>query len=125
MKLLSRAPAAADPGPVMRIGGTIMLALLLTPLIFWVQNSQLADGDIPRCDSVPVIRQLRETASVRHPRMVADVIRDIQSVGYDPQIGHRICMATLGEGAAARQLKFAISRTNSSPPGLHVEAVSD
>ncbi|MDF1628301.1 MAG: hypothetical protein P1U78_00780 [Alcanivoracaceae bacterium] len=115
----------ADPERVIRIGGAMMLALLMMPLAFWLQRSLVVDDSVPRCDAAAVLRQLRTVTSVQHPQAAMDAIRDIHSVGFDAQIGHRICMATLGEGVGARQLKFAISHRNSSPHTLRVEAVSD
>jgi hypothetical protein len=109
----------------MRIGGAMMLVLLMMPLAFWLQRSLVVDDNVPRCDAGAVLEELRTLTSVRHPLEAMGPIRDIHSVGFDAQIGHRICMATLGEGARARQLKFAISHRNSSPRTLRVEAFSD
>ncbi|MCC1497381.1 hypothetical protein [Alcanivorax sp. 1008] len=125
MTVSDRSMSRADPERVMRIGGVMMLVLLMMPLAFWLQKSLLVDNSVPRCDAGAVLKELRTLTSVRHPLDAMDPIRDIHSVGFDAQIGHRICMATLGHGAHARQVKFAISHRNSSPPILRVEAVSD
>lgn len=125
MSVSSRAEMTADPQRVARIGGAMMLVLLLMPLAFWLQKSLVAAGNVPSCDAGPVLKQLRTITSTAHPQAATDAIRDIHSVGVDGQIGHRICMATLGEGGQARQLKFAISHSDSAPHTLRVEAVSD
>jgi hypothetical protein len=104
----------------------MMLLLLLMPLAFWVQKSVMGDDSELRCDADVVLKQLRAmTSDSRLQTNSMDVIRDIQSVGFDPQIGHRICMARVGDGANARHLKFAISHTDSLPHTLRVEAVGD
>jgi hypothetical protein len=120
-----RALIPANPERVMRIGGAMMLVLLMMPLAFWMQKSLSEDDSVPRCDADTVLQQLRAATSAEHSQVAMDAIRDIQSVGYDAQIGHRICMATLGEGPRARQLKFAVSHSDSSSRTLRVEAVSD
>ena len=125
MSVSSRAETATSPQKVMRVGVAMMLVLLLMPLAFWLQKSLAMDGSVPPCDAGPVLKQLRAATSSPNAPVVIEAIRDIHSVGFDAQIGHRICMATLGEGAQVRQLKFAISVTDSNPGTLRVEAVSD
>ena len=89
-----------DPQRVVVIGGAMMLLLLMMPLLFWMEGRAWGLDQVPECDSPPVLTQLR----LAYPRVtqtpLPEVIRDVQSVGLDRRLGHRICYARVGDGQA-------------------------
>ncbi len=127
MKYPEHLMAAYRPGPerVVIIGGSLMLMLLLLPLLFWFEGRAWGDEPVPDCDSLPVLSQLREA----YPRVVHaplnEIIRDVQSVGLDRRLGHRMCYARVGEGDQARRLKFAVSYQDDANDSVRIELVTD
>jgi hypothetical protein len=118
---------AHRPGPerVAVIGGSLMLALLMLPLLFWFDDRVWERERVPDCDSLPVLAELRKAyPQVAHAPLSA-VIRDVQSVGMDRRLGHRMCYARVGEGDEARRLKFAVSYRNDANDSVRIELAID
>lgn len=119
--------AARRPGPeqVVVIGGGMMLMLLMLPLLFWFEGRAWGGERVPDCDSLPVLSQLREV----YPRVARAplnaVIQDVQSVGLDRRLGHRMCYAKVGEGEQARRLKFAVSYQDDANDKVRIELATD
>lgn len=127
MNYRDQALVANRPGPerVVIIGGGMMLILLMLPLLFWFEGRAWGDERVPDCDSLPVLAQLREV----YPRVARaplnEIIRDVQSVGLDRRLGHRMCYARMGEGDQGRRLKFAVSYQDDANDSVRIELVTD
>ncbi len=119
--------AVRRPGPerVAVIGGGLMLALLMLPLLFWFDDRTRGDEGVPDCDSLPVLSLLREIYPQVTNTPLDDVIRDVQSVGMDRRLGHRICYARIGESQQQRQLKYAVSYQHDANDSVRIELVAD
>jgi hypothetical protein len=114
-----------DPQRVIVIGGTMMLLLLMMPLLFWMEGRIRGQGQVPECDSLPVLSQLRAAYPKVTQTPLTEVLRDVQSVGLDRSLGHRICYARVGSGAAARRLKYAVSYQDDANDSVRIELVID
>lgn len=118
---------AYRPGPerVIVLGGSLMLILMMLPLLFWFEGRAWGGERVPDCDSLAVLAQLREA----YPRVahapLNEIVRDVQSVGLDRRLGHRICYARVGDGEQARQLKFAVSYLEDAKDSIRLELVTD
>lgn len=113
------------PERVAVIGGSLMLVLLMLPLLFWFDGRAWGDERVPDCDSLSVLAELRKVyPQVAHAPLNA-VIRDVQSVGMDRRLGHRMCYGRVGEGDEARRLKFAVSYQNDANDSVRIELVTD
>ena len=119
--------AVRRPGPerVAVIGGSVMLALLMLPLLFWFDGRAWGDQRVPDCDSLPVLLQLREVYPQVTNTPLDDVIRDVRSVGMDRRLGHRICYARIGERQQKRRLKYAVSYQHDANDSVRIELVAD
>jgi hypothetical protein len=119
--------AAGRPGPerVAVIGGSLMLALLMLPLLFWLDGRAWGNEGVPDCDSLPVLSQLRQVYPQVAHAPLNEVIRDVQSVGMDRRLGHRICYARIGEGQQRRQLKYAVSYQDDANDSVRIVLVTD
>lgn len=107
------------------IGGSLMLMLLMLPLLFWFDGRARNSARVPDCDSLPVLTQLRKVYPQVAHAPLNGAIRDLQSVGMDRRLGHRMCYARVDDGQQQRQLKYAVSYQDDANDSVRIELVSD
>ena len=127
MNYPDRTLVAHRPAPerVIVVGGGLMLMLLMLPLLFWLDGHAWGNERVPDCDSLAVLSELREIyPRVAHAPLVT-IIRDVQSVGLDRRLGHRMCYARVGKGEQEHRLKFAVSYRGDADDSVRIELVTD
>ncbi|MFN3713685.1 MAG: hypothetical protein ACK4SX_08505 [Alcanivoracaceae bacterium] len=100
--------AAPRQGGAAVLTGVMMVLILLTPLILWLGIRDFDDRQVPSCHTSTVMEHLRAATSADAPFPETGAIRDIQTMGLDTRLGHRICYARIGDGAGAQTVKFAV-----------------
>jgi hypothetical protein len=100
--------AAPRQGGAAVLTGVMMVLILLTPLILWLGIRDLDDGQVPSCHTSTVVEHLRAATSAGAPFPETGAIRNIETVGLDTRLRHRICYARIGDGAGTQTVKFAV-----------------
>jgi hypothetical protein len=120
-------PCMADqPAPrqsgVAILTGMMMALILLAPMILWFGIRDLDGRTPPSCHASSVVAHLRAVTTAGVDMADTAAIRQIQTMGLDTRLGHRVCSARIGDGAGVRTVKFAVRYSASG--AVQVEVVN-